>query len=345
VQHTLDDDKAELFRTFVQEDPALRHACLHQRSGQGQRRVLLELQDGAAADLQQAELMEELLWSSLGQLLVGPRRQGRRGLSLDELCDVFVQHCAAAKPSRGQTVQLTMDGDGDRTFDLSRFWWCARGSWTGRGGFRGAINLPAELKAKLEAGCSWLQADVTKPSPSVQQRLEWMMTACRDGPPLQKRVLEVQYQDAPFSFKLGEFWNRIQPNFTGTHRRANIHLTVSQCELLRKELPWLEAYLGSRQQPRLTVQQKVELLIEHHGAARPAWSSASEVELAECTFSFKAGQFWYHVRYNFLGMKAQTFLDAAQMQALRDGCAWVADAIEALQQRRQARLAASAEAS
>jgi superfamily II DNA or RNA helicase len=345
VQHTLDDDKAELFRTFVQEDPVLRHACLHQRSGQGQRRVLLELQDGAAADLQQAELLEESLWSSLGQLLDGPRRQGRRGLSLDELCDLFVQHCAAAKPSKGQTVQLTMDGDGDRTFDLSRLWRCVRGSWTGRSGFRGAINLPAELKAKLEAGCPWLQADVTKPSPSVHQRLQWLMTACRDGPPLRRRVLEVQYQDAPFFFKLGEFWVSIQTNFTGTLRRANTSLTASQCELLRKELPWLEEYLASRQQPRLTVQQQVELLIEHHGAARPARRAASEVELAECTFTFKAGQFWHNVCDNFLDLKAHTLLDAAQMQALRDGCTWVPGAIEALQQHRQVRLAASAEAS
>jgi hypothetical protein len=307
--------------------------------------VLLELQDGAAADVQQAELLEESIWSSLGQLLDGPRRQGRRGLSLDELCDIFVHYCAAAKPSKGQTVQLTMDGEGERTFDLSRFWWCVKGSWTGRGGFSGAINLPAELKAKLEAGCLWLLADVTKPSPSVQQRLEWMMVACRDGPPLKRRILEVEYQNAPFSFKLGKFWNSIQTNFTGTYRRTNIPLAASQCELLRTELLWLEEYLTRQQQPRLTVQQKVELLIEHHGAAQPAFKAASEVELAGCTFTFKAGQFWDNVHDNFLGLKAHTLLDAAQMQALRDGCAWVPSAIEALQQRRQARLAAIAEAS
>jgi hypothetical protein len=132
-------------------------------------------------------------------------------------------------------------------FKVGLFWDMISGNWTGD-----KASLTPSQKQVLEGSCSWIPKVIAsrlknrsaKPhgEPSVDMKVSWLGELFPDSSPPQKEVVDRDYKGAPFSFRVGSFWNNISGNWTGD----KTSLTPQQKSVLDGACSWIPNFVASR---------------------------------------------------------------------------------------------------
>ena len=101
----------------------------------------------------------------------------------------------------------------------------------------------------------WIEAHITQLvakrqvwAPDKDKKVQLLVALCKAARPTKGKKVDVPSHLRPddvktYQFDAGSFWHSIQANFEG--KAAPTKLTEDQIDLLRRELPWIEANIAS----------------------------------------------------------------------------------------------------
>jgi len=315
------EDIEDIMLAFLKEDRALCTALRDQQGGVAQNRLRLE-----TFGRSEAEVISESTWSSLGRILDKIAYP-----SVEQKCLWLAEHFSTAPPSR--KAQVVKENNGaPYTFRAGFFWSNVVDNWLKE---KTKTKLSPQQIQELEADCPWisdavdfiLQKRTEKPQgePSMEQKCLWLAKHFSTAPPSRKEFV-VEYNGAPYTFKVGGFWSYLLHNLLG--EKAHATLSPRQIQELKTSCPWISDAIATLLQKRSkkprgepSFAQKCAWLTELFSSAPPTRKAEKVKEYDGASYTFRAGWFLNTLVRNWLGEKATP--SPKQKQKLQADCPWI----------------------